>query len=135
MIFREIMKVVTKRGDFVDITERVSGIVKSCEIKEGVCHVFVPATTAGIIINENERMLAEDLKRFFRSMADEKSLYNHPSNAFSHIRASLTDKDKTIPVSNGELLLGTWQSIMLWEFDVKDRKRDIIVTIIGETEK
>lgn len=131
MIFREILAIDTQQGiSFVNITERVRKIAEGCGITEGLCHLFLPATTAGLMLNENDRMLMEDFRHHFQSIS-EKKMYAHPDNAFSHLRASLLPSSHVIPVSNGKLILGTWQSIMLWEFDAGPRKRDIIVTVTG----
>ena len=132
MLYRDIIKLETESNRFYDITASVAEIVQKCGIQEGLCNVFIPGTTAGIILNENDRLLIEDFRMLFEKTAPEEKLYSHPSNAFSHLRASLTDCEKTIPVSNGGLVLGTWQNIILWEFDVNPRNRDIVVTVSGE---
>ena len=132
MFFRNIIEVNTKKGvSFVDITDKIESVVKSCQIQEGLCNIFITATTAGLMINENERMLFEDFIRLFEKLTPEEKLYSHPSNAFSHIRANLLKTDYTIPISRSKLVLGTWQRIILWEFDVEPRKREIIVTLNG----
>lgn len=131
VLFRDVIEINTEKGiSYADLTERVSNLVKECNIAEGVCNVFVSATTAGIMVNENDRMLVEDFRRYFAGI-DEKKIYVH-RNAFSHLRANLLDAEKTIPVSKGRLLLGQWQSIILWEFDSEPRKREIIVTVVGD---
>lgn len=133
MLFREILKVNTKKGVyFEDITDRILEIAEECTIQEGLCNIYLAATTAGLMINENERMLLEDFRLFFQHLIDEKKMYLHPDNAVSHLRANLLDAGKTIPVSNGTLVLGKWQRIILWEFDAEDRKREVIITITGE---
>ncbi len=131
MIYREMVDLSTDTNKIYDMTKKIMSIVKGCLIKEGICNVFLPATTAGLMINENNRMLYEDMKRLFELMAPEKKLYNHPENAHSHIRASMLTQQLTIPLINGQLELGTWQSILLWEFDTKKRERKIVVTIQG----
>lgn len=132
MLFREVIEINTKSNAFTDITERIVAIVDKCQITEGVCHVFLPGTTAGFLVNENDRMLVEDFRRLFEKYAPESGFYNHPSNAFSHIKASLIKTEFTLPVTNSQALLGTWQNILLWEFDIRNRKREVIVTIIGD---
>ncbi len=133
MLFREIVNIKTKKGiSFEDITDRISSVVGECAIQDGLCNIYLTATTAGLMINEDERMLLEDFRLFFEHLASEKKLYLHPSNAFSHLRANLLDASKTIPVSGGRLVLGTWQRIILWEFDAQERDREIIITITGE---
>ncbi|MCD6381979.1 MAG: YjbQ family protein [Candidatus Aenigmarchaeota archaeon] len=133
MFYRESFEVKLKKDfDFKDITDMVREIVKKSKIIEGLCNIFITGTTAGIIVNENDLMLVQDIKRFFKESIDETRLYHHPSNAHSHLRAMLTDKEVTIPVSDGDLVLGTWQSIMILNFDIRERKRKIIVTVIGD---
>ena len=132
VLFRDTIEVETKNGmSFVDITDQVVKLVYDCKIEEGICNIFLPGTTAGLMVNENDRMLIEDFKRFFRTI-DEKKLYSHPSNAFSHLRANLLRAEVTIPVSNRKLLLGKWQSIFVWEFDVEPRKRELIISVVGD---
>lgn len=128
---RHILEFSTKEGGFVDITEDVRKIVGNSRVREGLCSVFIPATTAGLLLNEKDRMLLEDFRKFFQTV-DDKKLYHHPSNAFSHLRASMLRSDITMPVSDGKLVLGTWQSIILWEFDIEPRKRAVIVTVMGD---
>jgi secondary thiamine-phosphate synthase enzyme len=132
VLFRDTIEVETKNGmSFVDITDQVVKLVYGCKIEEGICNIFLPGTTAGLMVNENDRMLMEDFMRFFRTV-DEKKLYSHPSNAFSHLRANLARAELTIPVSNRKLLLGKWQNILLWEFDVDSRKRELIISVVGD---
>ena len=133
MLFREILKVNTKKGVyFEDITGRILEIAEECAIQEGLCNIYLSATTAGLMINENDRMLLQDFRLFFEHLVNEKKPYLHPDNAVSHLRANLLDASKTIPVSNGTLVLGKWQRIILWEFDAEDREREVIITITGD---
>jgi len=132
MLYRDYFEFRTKKGiDFFDITEKISKIVEDSKIQEGLCNIFFEGTTGGLMINENNKMLIEDFKDYFESLASESKLYHHPTNAFSHIRASMVRQNLTIPIANGKLILGEWQSIIFWEFDITPRKRRIIVTIQG----
>ena len=133
-VFRQTIEFSTKTNHYVDITRKVVEIVRKSKIKQGLCNIFIPGTTAGIMSNENERMLMEDFRRFFETIEEDKP-YNHPDNAYSHLRANLLDTEKTIPVINSDLMLGTWQSILVWEFDNTSRKRKVIVTVIGDKEE
>ena len=134
MLYREIIEVETKKGiDCMDITKHVSDIAAKSMVHSGMCSVFLAATTAGLMLNEHELMLIEDFKRFFRQV-DESRLYNHPSNAFSHIRAGMLRAGVTIPVEGSRLMLGRWQSILLWEFDIEPRKRKVVVTVYDSHE-
>jgi secondary thiamine-phosphate synthase enzyme len=129
MIYRDVIELKTEQDKFYNITDKISEIVKKSKTKDGVCNIFLPATTAGLMINENDRMLVEDFRRLFRALVPEDKLYQHPENAHSHLRASMLTQNLTIPVVDSRLALGTWQSILLWEFDVTNRERKIIINI------
>ncbi len=122
-----IIKLRTEPNKFYNITYEVKE--KVC-IKDGICIVFCPGSTGAIIINEDDAMLLEDLKKKLSEIAPENEIYQHPDNAHSHIRACLLGSSKTIPVKNGELVLGTWQDILFYECDTKPRDREIIVKFI-----
>ena len=133
MIFREILEVKTEKSlDKIILTKKIKAIVKSCGVKEGLCNIYCPATTCGFVVNENEPMLVKDIENMLRKIAPEDKLYQHPSNAYSHMRATFSRQDVTIPFSRGELILGTWEDIMLWEFDTHGRERKVIVTVVGD---
>jgi len=129
MIFRDVIEIKTETNKFYDITKEIKSIVEKQQIGDGICNLFLQATTAGFMVNENDRMLYEDMRNFFKNVAPENKFYTHPENAFSHIRASMLNQSLSIPVASGELVLGAWQRILLWEFDVKPRERKIVVTI------
>jgi len=133
-MYKAEMEVDTKYNSGIDITQKIRDVASKAVVKNGICHIFLLGTTAGLMLNEYDKFLAEDFKRFF-SMFDEKSHYNHPDNAFSHLRANLLSAEKTVPLVDGKLVLGEWQSLLLWEFDIKPRKRKLIVTIVGEEPK
>lgn len=133
MIYQDSFEIDTKKGiSLKDITAGIGKAVQQSGIANGICSIFLTATTAGIFINENELMLIEDLKKSFKSWADDSRIYQHPSNAASHIRANIFPKEITIPIRDGYLMIGEWQSIFLAEFDNQERKRSVIITIIGE---
>jgi len=133
-MYREEIEIETKEGiSITDITKNVEEIVKKSGIKEGLCNLFIPATTAGLITNEFDFMLFEDIKRFFSNLVSDKKIYSHPENAFSHLRALFTKSDLLIPIKDGKLCLGTWQRILLMEFDIVPRKRKIIVSIFHDS--
>ncbi|MBI5347394.1 MAG: YjbQ family protein [Candidatus Aenigmarchaeota archaeon] len=132
MLFRELFEIETRRGiSCTNITANVQNILDSCRIKEGLCNVYVLGSKAGITVSENNMMLNQDFKKLFE-MIDEKAFFHHPNDACSHLRAQLTDNEKTIPVSKGRLLLEKNQGLVLWEFDAKECERKIIVTVSGE---
>jgi len=133
MIWNEKIKIKTKPGiDIVNFTNELRKFVAELDIKNGIMNVFVMGTTAAIIINEDEIHLREDFKKLFSDLIPEDRLYFHPENAFSHLRSLVLSPEKTIPIRDGKLSLGQWQSVMLIEFGKNRREREIIVTIIGE---
>ncbi|MBS3056272.1 MAG: secondary thiamine-phosphate synthase enzyme YjbQ [Candidatus Aenigmarchaeota archaeon] len=132
MIYREILKVKTQKGiSRVDLTKEIKNIITNCKIREGICNLFLQATTAGFVLNENDLLLNQDYKRFFSAVEDDK-MYQRLSDAHCHLRSLWTKQDLTLPISMGKLVLEDKQSIMLWEFDTKEQERKIIITIIGE---
>jgi len=118
------IKLKTEPNNFYNITYKVKEMVS---IKDGICIVFCPGSTGVIIINEDDAMLLEDLKKKLEELAPKNKIYNHPDNAYSHIRACLLGSSKTIPVKNGKLVLGEWQDILFYECDTRPRNREIIV--------
>jgi secondary thiamine-phosphate synthase enzyme len=132
MIYSETIKLKIKSQQLFDITDKVESIVKKSKVQNGVCSIFVLGSTSSVLINENEPMLVQDLKDSLEKIAPEKSLYHHMENAYSHIRSSFLGSSQTIPVKDENIVLGTWQSIMIANFDVEDREREVVVTVIGE---
>ena len=117
-----------KRFELIDITHRVSGAVSA---RAGLCNVYVPHTTCGILVNENEPGLLKDVESMLSSAVPDRE-YAHnriDNNADAHLRSVLTCASQTIPVSDGSLALGTWQRIFLAEFD-GPRERKVIVTVL-----
>jgi len=121
-----------KSQEFADITSQVKDMVSKSGIMSGTCNVFASGATCAVMVNENEPMLLHDIKEALERISPKDRIYSHSANAHSHIRAAILGCDKTIPVSEGELVLGTWQSIMVGNFDVSERDREITVTVVGE---
>lgn len=120
------------RTDTVDVTDRVAGAVPD-GVETGVCSVFVRHTTAGISVNENESRLREDAEEFFQDLVPDEG-HRHDrldGNADSHLRATLVGASESIPVEDGALALGRWQSVLLLEFD-GPRTREVTATVVGE---
>lgn len=118
--------------DFVDLSDRIQQEVTASGIKSGMVHVFAPHATGILILTENDDALLEDIKVFLEELAPRHDAYRHPSNAHSHLRSMLLPPDKTLPVIDGEVKLGTWQSLLFVETDVYPRERTIIIQVIGE---
>lgn len=137
-IINNKLKFNTKgNSDLLDITEEISGLLGSSGLKKGSLTVFVVGSTAGIITFEYEPGLIKDVRDLYDKLIPENKHYKHDetwgdANGFSHLRAALTKPSLTIPFQDGKLLLGTWQQVVLAEFDNRPRSRQIIVQIIGE---
>jgi secondary thiamine-phosphate synthase enzyme len=129
-------KVKTKgHYDFIDITSEVEGIVKSLEIKDGVAVIFTSGSTAAITTIEYESGVINDLIEVFEKIAPEDADYRHHQkwgdhNGAAHIKSALVGTDFSVPIENGELQLGTWQQIVLIDFDEKPREREVIVKVM-----
>lgn len=118
--------------DFVDLTDKVQKVVSESAIKNGVVHVFAPHATGIVILTENDYALLNDIKAFLEEIVPRSRAYKHPSNAHSHLRSVLLPPDKTLPVINGRVKFGTWQSLLFVETDVYPRQRTVIMQVIGE---
>lgn len=122
----------------LDITSRVAECIASGTIHSGIATVFVIGSTAGITTTEFEPGLAtHDLKAAFESIAPEDGRYLHEEtwhddNGHSHVRASLVGPSLSVPLNETRLILGTWQQIVLIDFDTRPRERRIVVQVIGE---
>jgi secondary thiamine-phosphate synthase enzyme len=138
MVKQETFSVATRGRGFESLTERVAAIVAKSGIATGLCNVFTQHTSASLVITENaDGAVRRDLERFMQRMApDGAPEYEHdaegPDDMPAHIRSVITNATLTIPIDAGELLLGTWQGIYLWEHRHAGHRRDIIVTIAGE---
>jgi len=118
--------------DFIDLTDKVQEIVARSSVKNGIVHVFAPHATGILILTENEYALLNDIKAFLEEAIPKRKAYSHPSNAHAHLRSVLLSPDKTLPIVNGRIEFGTWQSLVFVETDVYPRKRTVIIQVIGE---
>ena len=123
-------------SDIIDITSQVESLLKKSPFSEGSMLVFVPGATAGVTTIEFEPGLLQDYPKFFEKIVPSSKTYHHDEtwhdgNGFSHIRASLQGASFTVPFLDKQLLLGTWQQIILIDFDNRPRNRKVIVQIIG----
>jgi len=118
--------------DFFDISDKVQDIVDKSGVKSGIAHVFAPHATGVLILTEYEPSLLADIKNTLEKLVPKHADYAHPSNAHSHLRSMLLSPDKTLPVTDGKIALGTWQSLVFVETDVHPRQRTIVVQVLGE---
>jgi secondary thiamine-phosphate synthase enzyme len=133
-IFRQSLEFSTRGEiDFVELTEKAQAVVSESQVKSGLAHIFAPHATGIVIVTEDDGNLLEDIKKTLEELIPKRSqYYRHPSNAHAHLRSILLSPDKTLPVINGRLALGTWQSLFYVETDVHPRQRTVIVQILGE---
>jgi secondary thiamine-phosphate synthase enzyme len=122
-----------RRTQLVEITHEVEQAVRESDVQSGVCHVYVPHTTAAVAINEHaDPDVASDVEGIFDRLIPHEGPYRHAEgNTDSHMKAILTGTSQTILVENGKLALGTWQGIFLCEFD-GPRQRRVFVKIVPD---
>jgi secondary thiamine-phosphate synthase enzyme len=118
--------------DFTDLTDKVQEAVSKSGVKNGIVHVFAPHATGILILTESEYGLLSDIKTFLEKVIPRDGAYRHPSNAHAHLRSVLLPPDKTVPVIDGRVEFGTWQSIVFVETDVHPRRRTVIIQVMGE---
>lgn len=130
---------ISTRGhtDIIDITSQVTHILEKTKLRNGNLTVFVAGSTAGVTSIEYEPGLIKDLPEAFEKLAPTGVTYHHDAtwgdgNGYAHVRAALLGSSFTVPFDNGRLLLGTWQQIVVIDFDNRPRKRGVVVQIIGE---
>ena len=124
-------------NDIQDITGDVADLVRESGVSAGIATVFVTGSTGGVTTIEYEPGLLKDLPEVMEKLAPQGKTYHHDAtwgdgNGFSHVRAALTGPSLTVPFRDGQLTLGTWQQIVLLDFDNKARRRNVVVQIIGE---
>ena len=124
-------------NDCVDITGAVQKAVTRAKLRQGLATVFVTGSTAGVTTIEFEPGLVRDLKDAVERLFPESLRYAHhesggDDNGFSHLRASFIGPSLTIPIVDGRLQLGTWQQLVLVDFDVRPRTRSYLIQLIGE---
>ena len=130
------MNVKTRsRTEFIDITFDVQAIVDDSGIKNGVCYVYVPHTTAGVTINEGaDPSVVRDIQTALNTLIPHKSDYKHAEgNSDSHIKTSLVGSSQTVIIDGGRLQLGTWQAIFFCEFD-GSRNRKVMLKLIENSQ-
>jgi secondary thiamine-phosphate synthase enzyme len=119
--------------DFIDLSDKIQEAVSKSNIQNGLVHVFAPHATGILILTENDPALLSDIKELLEELAPKHKGYQHPSNAHAHLRSVLMPPDRTLPVIEGHVEFGTWQSLMFVETDVYPRKRTVIIQVMGET--
>ncbi len=132
MSVKEIGLRTTRRNQLIDITQKVVKIVNESGVKEGICVLFVPHTTAGITVNEAaDPSVAEDISQTLQRLVPHGGNYAHiEGNADSHIKSVMVSPSITLLVSGSELVLGRWQGVFFCEFD-GPRSRTVLVEVVS----
>jgi secondary thiamine-phosphate synthase enzyme len=125
----------SRRTELVDITDRIQQAVTKSKLKQGICFIFIPHTTAGITINENADLsVKRDIINVLNRLVPEGADYSHSEgNADSHIRSSILGSSLNIFIEEGQLCLGTWQGIFFAEGD-GPRRREVWVKLIASSQ-
>lgn len=135
MAHQHIFKVKTSGRGMVNITPQILEFLSQTKITTGICHLFLHHTSASIIICENaDPTVQSDMEAFMQKIApDGDSLFQHtqegPDDMPSHVRTILTQSSLSVPITNNQLALGTWQSVYLWEHRLEGNERKVTVTI------
>jgi secondary thiamine-phosphate synthase enzyme len=127
----------TSETDVIDITSKVQQIVAGSGMLKGIISLFVPGSTAALTTIEYESGVINDLKKAIERIAPQDIYYEHDErwgdgNGFAHVRAALLGPSLHIPLIDGKLAAGTWQQLVLVDFDNRPRQRRIIIQLIGE---
>ena len=125
------------QGDVRDVTRQIADAVSRSGMRSGIVTVFAVGSTAGMTTVEFEGGAIEDLNAVFEQLAPREGEYRHhlrwgDDNGSSHVRAAIVGPSLTVPFVDGAIVLGTWQQIVLLEFDTRARSREVIVQIVGE---
>ena len=134
---RRRLRITTGGPGFTDITENIRSFISSSEISGGVLTLFIPHTSASLLIQENaDPDVLKDLADSFERLAPRGAVYRHTSEGAddmpAHIRAALTQTSLSIPVDGGAPVLGPWQAIYLFEHRDKSHRRTVVLHLIGE---
>lgn len=123
--------------DVIDISSQIEALLSQSSIQNGVAILFIPGSTAGLTTIEYESGCVEDLKRKFEELVPREAPYDHnrrwgDGNGYAHIRAALLGASLQVPFQGKQLLTGTWQQIILVDFDNRPRRRRIVAQLMGE---
>jgi secondary thiamine-phosphate synthase enzyme len=123
-------------GDVIDLTEGVQSVLEASGVENGMVSVFVPGSTAAVTAMEHEPGGVRDLRSVLERLIPASGEYEHnrlnnDTNSHAHIRAAIVGPSETLPVRDGGLALGTWQQLVLVDFDDRPRQRTVVVQVIG----
>jgi secondary thiamine-phosphate synthase enzyme len=132
-----VLEVDSPGRGFVDVTSRVAEVVSESGIRTGSCTVFCQHTSASLVIQENaDPAVLRDLERWISDLAPESRPWEHddegPDDMPAHAKSAVTRATETLPVTSGQLALGTWQALYLWEHRARPHRRRLVVTVQGD---
>jgi secondary thiamine-phosphate synthase enzyme len=135
-LYQDKLEVSTQGEGAIDLTARVRAIVQKSGITTGQCTVFVQHTSAGLVIQENaDPAVLRDLGQWLSTLAPESREWEHdaegPDDMPAHAKSVLTRCSENIPVTKGDLALGTWQAIYLWEHRRRGHRRSVVINVVG----
>ena len=135
-LHQRTLRVTTKGRGLYDVTRDVASVVAEAGVVTGLCTVFLRHTSASLVIQENaDPSVLRDLSRWMERLAPEGRDYEHdaegPDDMPSHLRSAVTRSSESIPVSDGELALGTWQALYVWEHRARGHTRELVVHVAG----
>ena len=136
IVYQRTVELATRGRGFVDATREIEAVVAEAGAATGICSVFVQHTSASLVIQENaDPAVLRDLARWMERLAPESDRYEHdaegPDDMPSHLRSAVTRTGEIVPVSGGQLALGTWQAIYVWEHRAAAHRRRVVVTVTG----
>jgi secondary thiamine-phosphate synthase enzyme len=123
-------------GDVIDLTEGVESVVRSAGVEHGIVSLFVPGSTAAVTTMEFERGGIHDLRAALDRLIPREGEYEHnrlnaDTNSHAHVRAAIVGPSETVPIEDGRLKTGTWQQVVLVDFDDRPRERTVVVQVLS----
>jgi secondary thiamine-phosphate synthase enzyme len=136
MHYQQLLKIPTTGKSLTNITSKIESIVAQYGVETGLCTLFLRHTSASLLIQENaDPDVLKDLANFMAKLVPESANYIHDAEGSddmpAHIRTALTHTSEQIPIAKGQLLLGTWQGIYIWEHRQRSHTRELVVHISG----
>lgn len=136
-IVQQTLTLTTRGRSLMSIGSQLNALVREAGITRGLCTVFVRHTSASLVIQENaDPAVLRDLERWLSELAPETRRWEHddegPDDMPAHARSAVTRTNETIPISDGRLVLGTWQAVYLWEHRARPHQREVFVHLSGE---
>ncbi|MBE9190542.1 YjbQ family protein [Gloeocapsopsis crepidinum LEGE 06123] len=136
MHYHKILRISTQGKSLNNVTTKIESLVAESGVETGICHLFLRHTSASVVIQENaDPDVLKDLENFLAKLVPEDAYYIHSAEGSddmpAHIRTVLTHTSEQIPIARGELLLGTWQGIYIWEHRRRSHSRELVVHITG----